>query len=173
MDAGALVGGEVRDLEAPVARAGCDHDRARRHPLAIRQPQLEAPAPVRTVAPQGHHLVWDRHLGAELLRLVEGARHECHAADASWEAEVVLDPRRRARLTSERASVEHDHGEALRGPVDGGTETCRPGSHDGDVVQPRRIDRVDEAKATREVDVTRVVEDAAVRAEDDRQLRAG
>ena len=52
MDAGALVRGEVRDVEAAVARAGRDHERTRRQPLPVRQAQLEAFArPVRTVAP--------------------------------------------------------------------------------------------------------------------------
>src|SRR6266568_7319788 len=85
VDAGALVRGEVRNVEPAVAGAAGDDDGTRHHPLSVRQAQVVAPAPRHSLAPQAHDLVRDSHLGAELLRLVEGARHQGKAADAGRE----------------------------------------------------------------------------------------
>src|SRR6266540_4058528 len=171
VDAGTLVRGEVRNVEPAVAGAAGDDDGTRHHPLSVRQAQVVAPAPRHSLAPQAHDLVRDGHLGAEFLRLVEGARHQGKAGDAGREPEVVLDPCRRARLTSERARIENHHRETLGGAVDGGAETCGSSSHDDDIMEPGRVQRHEEADATRELDLARVAEKAAVRAEHDRQLR--
>src|SRR5207237_7993700 len=111
-DGRALEGGQVLPGETRVPRAGRDHDGARADTLAVREPELEARPVGVAVALEAHDLVRDRELGAELLRLVVGARRQREAGDAGREAEVVLDPRRRARLAAEGAAVEHDHGEA-------------------------------------------------------------
>ena len=55
-----------------------------------------------SASPSGTRLVRDRHLGAELLRLVVGARHQRHAGDAGREAEIVLDARRTRRPVRRR-----------------------------------------------------------------------
>ena len=59
----------------------------------------------------------DQHLGAEFLRLVEGAAGERLPGDAGRKAEVVLDARAGAGLAAERARVEHHHRQALRTPA--------------------------------------------------------
>ena len=52
-------------------------------------------------------------LDSELLRLAESAAHQRHAGDAGRKAEVILDPRRSARLTAERAAIDREHRQAF------------------------------------------------------------
>ncbi len=158
VDARAFEVVEVREVEAAVAGAARDHRRrARAHPLLRGEIATEtARRRGRSEHSQAHDLVRDRHLGAELLRLIEGARHERHAADPGRKAEVVLDPRRRARLAAERARVEHDDREPFGGGVDGGGETRGSGADDRDVVDLARVDRADEPDAARELALARV-----------------
>ncbi len=159
------------DLEATIPGAAGDHDGARPDPFAVRETEHEPRAIAVVVALETGHFVRYRHLGSELLCLIEGAGHQRHPADAGREPEIVLDPCRRPRLASERAAIEHDDGQAFRCAVDGCREACRSGTDDREVVRPRRIDRADEAEAACELGLARVLEDAAVRAEHDRQLR--
>jgi hypothetical protein len=57
------------------------------------------------------------------------------AADSAGEAQVVSDHRTGARLTANGLRLDGDRIEPLRGPVDGGGETGRSCSHNGDVVE--------------------------------------
>jgi hypothetical protein len=50
---------------------------------------------------QARRLVRDRHVDAELQRLIIGPRHQGQAGDAGRKAQIVLDPSRRAGLTAE------------------------------------------------------------------------
>ena len=108
--------------------------------------------------------------GAEFLRLVVGARHQGHAGDAGRKSEVVLDPRRGAGLAAERAAVEHQHGQSLRGGINRGGEAGGTGADDGHVIDAVRIDRSHEADAAREFEFARIVQQLSVRTEHDRQL---
>ena len=148
VDARALERREILDLEAAIPGAARDHDGARPDPLAVREPQLEARAVAVALRCEPHDLVRDRHLGAELLRLVEGARHQRHAGDAGREPQVVLDPRGRARLAAERAAVEHDDRQPFRRAVDRGSEPRRSGADDRDVVHLGRIDRLERGRGS-------------------------
>jgi hypothetical protein len=67
---------------------------------------------------------------AELLGLDLGALGELGAGDARREAEVVLDPRRRARLAAGGDALQRDRGQTLRRAVDARGEPGRPGSDD-------------------------------------------
>ena len=162
---------EIRDVDAAVADAAGDHHGARADPFLVREPELEARRLAGREASQAHDLVRDRHLGAELLRLVEGARHQRHAGDSGRKAHVVLDPRRRARLTAEGAAVEHDDREPLRRRVDGRCEAGRSGADDRDVVDAVRIDRAHQTDAARQLGLAGIAQQISVRAEHDRQLR--
>ncbi len=68
-------------------------------------------------------------LGAELLGLVEGAAGEGLPRDPGGEAEVVLDLRARAGLTSRRVALEDEHVEPLAGGVHRGGEPGRTRAH--------------------------------------------
>ena len=77
------------------------------------------------------------HLGAEAPRLLQRAARQLVAGDARGEAEVVLDPRRRAGLAAGRLALDHDRAQALRRPVHGGGQPRRPAADDHRVVLGR------------------------------------
>src|SRR4029077_3767845 len=72
------------------------------------------------------HLERNRDLSTKLERLVEGAAGKCHARDAGRKAEIVLDPRRSARLSAKRTLVEHEDRKALGRPIDSGGKPGGP-----------------------------------------------
>src|SRR6476646_4046705 len=74
------------------------------------------------------HLERNRDLSTELERLVEGAAGKCHARDAGRKAEIVLNPRRSARLSAECTLVEHEDRKALGRSIDSGGKPRRPGA---------------------------------------------
>ena len=98
MRAGRLERLEVLDRQLAIARAAGDDHRSGAGALAIRQRQLEKPGLRRF---ECIDLGRDDHLGAELLRLIVGAAHQGHAADAGRKSEIVLDPCRGAGLAAE------------------------------------------------------------------------
>src|SRR6185503_6285277 len=55
------------------------------------------------------------------------------AADPGREAEVVLDPPRRAGLSAERGALDHQRVEPFGGTVDGGRQARRAGAADQEV----------------------------------------
>ena len=117
-DADPLVVGEAVDREAPVLRAGGEQHGARGDLVVLLEPHDVAPV---------SRLERDRAVGrrrprVELARLGDGAAGELGAADAGGEAEVVLDPARRARLPAERGALDDERVESLGGAVDGGAE---------------------------------------------------
>ena len=61
-----------------------------------------------------------KHLGAEFLRLHEGACRQRLPGDAGRKAEIVLDARAGAGLSAIGAAVEHDDARALRRRIDRG-----------------------------------------------------
>ena len=63
---------------------------------------------------------------AELARLGDRAAGEVVAGDARREAEIVLDPPRRAGLPAQRRALHDERVETLRGAVDRGAEARRP-----------------------------------------------
>src|SRR4051794_6432919 len=71
--------------------------------------------------------------GAELSRLERRPPGELGAGEARRKAEVVLDPRARARLTSRGEALDHERAEALGGGVDRRGEPGRAAAQDDDV----------------------------------------
>ena len=140
---------EVLDIEPPVARAGGEDHGAGLHPFADLQTEGEGAGGVRPRA-RLVDLVGDRHLGAEFLRLIVGARHQRHAGDSGRKAEIVFDPRRCAGLAAECAAIEDQDGQSFRRRIDGRGEAGRPGADDGDVVDTIRIDRPHQTEAARQ-----------------------
>ena len=107
--------GEVGDWRTAVAGAGGDDHGSRAHGIAVGELKLERAAgfSVGAAAFEPRHFERNGDLGAELQGLVEGPSRQGKAGDASWEAEIVLDPRRRTRLSAEGTAVEHQHGKPL------------------------------------------------------------
>jgi hypothetical protein len=171
-DAGAFEGREVGDIRPAIAGPGGDHHGARLHPTAIREldPPRIAGLPFAAAAIEPRHLERDGELGAELVRLVERASGQRHARDAGGKAEIVLDPRRGAGLSAERALVEHQHREPLGGGVDRGGEAGRPGADHGDIVERLRIELGRDAEAHSRLDVRGPLEHGAVGAEHQRKI---
>ena len=92
------------------------------------------------------------------MRLVVGARHQRHAADAGRKAEIILDARRRAGLAAERTAIEHQNGKSLRCRVDRGGEAGWSRADNDDVVEPLRIDRADQSDAARQLVLARIAQ---------------
>ena len=110
------------DREPPPRDAAGEDDR----PGPQHVPSVQVDVPRRPLDPRDR----PRHedLGPEPLGLRESLLRELIAGHARREAEVVLDPRRRARLPPGRLPLDCDDVEALGSPVDGGRETRRAGS---------------------------------------------
>ena len=170
MDARPFERRQVLDLEASIPGPAGDHNGTGPDPFIVRETDPEPLAIAAVLSFETHHLVRYRHLGAELLCLVEGAGHQRHPTDAGREPQVVLDPRRSPRLPPECAAIEHDDGQAFRCAVDGRGQTGRSGADDRQVVHTGRIDGPYETETPRELDLARIPQHAAVRAEHDRQL---
>src|ERR671935_1444853 len=70
---------------------------------------------------------------AELSRLESRPPGELGAGEARRKAEVVLDPRARARLAARGEALDHERAEALRGGVDRRGEPGRATAEHHDV----------------------------------------
>jgi hypothetical protein len=136
--------------------------------VAVVDDQVEGP--LRTAAIEPRHLQRDGDLSPEFQRLVEGAPGQCLAGDAGGEAQIVLDPGRRAGLSAEGALVEHEHREALGGGVDRGGEAGRARPDHGHVVHRLRIEVGGDAKAHTGLGVGRPLQHRPVRADHQRQV---
>ena len=89
VDPGALEVGQTREVRFAILRAGRDDDGARRDPLTtVNLDRIRTP-----LARQLRGAFRDEKVGAELLRLCEGARRELLTGDAVRKAEIVLDAR--------------------------------------------------------------------------------
>ena len=88
-------------------------------------------------------------------------------------AEIILDPRRGARLSAERALVEHDHRQALRRGIDRGGKPGRPGADHGDVVDVVGIELRRDAQARCGLGVGRPLQHRAVRDRPSAAVRSG
>ena len=104
---------EAVDREAPPRDTAREDDRPRAQDVAAVEVQL----PRRGVDPRDRP--GDEDLGAEPARLLEGTARELVARDAGREAEVVLDPGRRAGLAAGRLPLDDDRPQALRRSVHG------------------------------------------------------
>ncbi len=80
-------------------------------------------------------------LGAEPPRLLQRTARQLVARDTRREAEVVLDPGRRAGLAAGRLPLDHDRAQALRRSVHGRGQPGGPGADDHRVVLGRRRPR--------------------------------
>ena len=87
---------------------------------------------------------------------VIGACREFLPGDTVRKAEVVLDSRTRARLSSRRIGFQHQDIEPFRCPVHGRRQPRRPGTDDDQIADLRPVDGNIEAKAVRELLVARI-----------------
>ena len=125
-----------------------------------------------SLAPDGGHLLRREDLGAEPARLGQRAPRQVAAGQAGREAEVVLDPARRAGLAAGRLALDQQRLEPLARPVDRRRQPGRPGSHDDEVVErQRRVRR--EADRLGQLAGRRVAQHPAVGKQDDRLGRIG
>ncbi|MNM78496.1 hypothetical protein D3C81_904010 [compost metagenome] len=109
-------------------------------------------------------------MGAELLRLGEGAAGQRLPGDARGKAEVVLDARAGAGLPARPPAVEHGHGQ----PFGRGVNCCgQPGRASTDhchVVDVGRIELGNQAQARGQVAFVRITQHGAVRADHEREI---
>jgi hypothetical protein len=105
---------------------GVRGDPTRRHQVAAREPQHETPGLIGVRRVEAYHFTRNRSLASELVRLVIGACHQRHAADAGRNAEIILDARRRAGLTAGRTAIQHQNGEPLGSRVDRSRKARHP-----------------------------------------------
>jgi hypothetical protein len=158
---------EVRNIEAPVARAGRNHHAQSFHAPTIVQVKRER----RSTRIKAYNFAGYYHPGAEFLRLDIGAAGERLAGNAGGKTEIILDTSARARLSAEGAGVEHDHRETLRCGVDRGRQASgsRPGDRDVIGLIPL-VDR-HHAECARQFGLVRVLQDRAFRTNGERQIR--
>ena len=128
-------------------------------PISLVRGRLERDGAVRRRKPR-----------TELARLRHGAAGQLRPADAGREAQVVLDPPRRARLPSERGALDHERVEPLGRAVDGRAESARPGADDEQVDLLARRELGPDAERPRHVAPARRLEPKAARHHDDWEL---
>src|ERR1700691_1561859 len=121
MHARRFEGVEVIHAKPAVSRAARKDDGVRSDALAVCKPQYEAV----TFVTQFTDLIGYRHFGAELLRLVVGARHERQARNAGWKAQIVLNSGRRPGLAAKGPAIKYQRRQAFRGSVHGGRQSRR------------------------------------------------
>ena len=127
---------EPVDLEPPPRDAAGEDDRARAQDVAA----VEVHVTGRRVDPRDR--ARDEDLGTQPVCLLERPAGQFAARDARGEAEVVLDPRGRARLPSRRLALDRDRSQAFGRAVDGGCQTGRSSADDhGVVLRGRRLGR--------------------------------
>ena len=131
-DADPLVGVDVGDGQPAVVGARGENDGAGAHLVSVLEPDEVA---------VGARLEPDRAVrrggaGAELARLRDRPGRQLGATDPGREAEVVLDPARRARLAAERAALDDERVEPLGRAVDRRAEPCgtAPDDHEVDLL---------------------------------------
>ena len=90
-------------MEPAVARSGSDDHRAGARSLARMKVQGEGT--IGAVLREACHLIGDRHLSPEFLRLIVGARHQRNTADSRRKAEIVFDPSRCSCLTAKGTGI--------------------------------------------------------------------
>jgi hypothetical protein len=101
-----------------IARAAGDDDRPGLNAFAALRLEEECAVGARAIErPDADR---DHDVGAEFLRLNEGAGGERLAAYSGGKSKVVLDPGAGARLTAESAAVENRDRQAFGGGVDRG-----------------------------------------------------
>ena len=122
---------EALDRQPPPRDAAGEDDRPRPQDVAAVEVHLAG----RGVDPRDRPR--DEDLGAEPPRLLQRAARQLVARDARREAEVVLDPRRRAGLAARRLPLDHDRAQALRCSVDGRGQPGRARADDHRVVLGR------------------------------------
>jgi hypothetical protein len=161
---------EVLHVEAPVAGAAGNHHRTSAHAFSAHELQPKCSLVGTRRAFDAQHLLWDRHLDAEFLRLVVGPGHQSHAGDAGRKTEVVLDARRSAGLAAEGAAIKRQNGEALGCGIDRGRQASGSGSNDRDVVDGASVDWSDETDTASEVVLSWIAQKLSPGAQHDRQL---
>src|SRR5205085_5828655 len=97
---------EALALGTSIARAACDDHGTGAQPASIGERQRQLAVPPRARAVERRRLRGNQDLGAELLRLHEGAARERLTGDSRREAEVVLDACARPRLSAICTAVE-------------------------------------------------------------------
>src|SRR5262245_5415591 len=112
---------------------------------------------------EANHLIWNRHFNPEFLCLIVGPRHQRHARNTSWKAQIVLDPCGGASLSTECAAIECQHRKPLGATIDGCGKPGGPGTDDNNVKQTIRVDGADKAQAARELRFARIVQKASIR----------
>ena len=118
MDTRALECLQILDAEPAIAGTASDNHRAGSGALVIGQVQLERLLDSVARRHKTDRLGWNRYVSPELLCLVVGAGHQRHTGDTGWKSQIVLNPRRGARLASEGTTIGDKHGKPFRRRVD-------------------------------------------------------
>ena len=129
--AAALELGRAAGGQLPPVDAGGQHERGARELAAVGQ--LEDL--VGAVLAERRDLDRRQDLDAEPLGLGHAAAREVGAGEAGREAEVVLDPARRAGLPAGRLALQEHGLEPLARPVHRRRQPRRPAADDGEVVE--------------------------------------
>ena len=119
---------EAVDRQVPPRDAAGQDDRPRPQDVAA----VEVDLARRGVDPRDRP--GDEDLRPQPPGLLQGPAGELVAGHARREAEVVLDPGRRAGLAAGRLPLDHDRPQALRRAVHGGGQARGPGADDDRVV---------------------------------------
>src|SRR5262249_48916666 len=131
VDAGPGEAIRSRHIEfAPLHACGDQHG-VRGKPAAI----LQGSYAIRAVRLQRYRTLGRENVRAESFRLRHRTRREVGTAEAGGKSEIVFDARAQPGLAAGRIAL-HDHrAESLRGAVDRGCKSRRPGAQDHQVVK--------------------------------------
>src|ERR1700722_8777483 len=150
-----------------IARAAGDHDGPGLNSIAALRLEDEWAVGARAV--ERLDADRDHDIGAELLRLNEGAGGERLTAYACRKAKVVFDPGAGAGLTAGSAGVENRDRQALGAGVDCSRESRGPSADYGDDIDEVRPRRAGQADLTGQGRLGRIAEHRPVRTDHKRQ----
>ncbi|OMP13364.1 hypothetical protein COLO4_01820, partial [Corchorus olitorius] len=170
VDAPPLIVRQRGNARPPIACPGGDHHRTGADPTVVRHFQQQGIAPI---ADQALHFGGNRDLRPELDRLVEGPPRQRLTGYAGGKAEIVLDPRRSARLPAHDPAVQYQDREPFRSAID---RRCQPGwprADDRDIENALRIERPRQSQASCHLRIAGTPQHGTVGADHQRYLFRG
>src|SRR4051812_23737559 len=166
IDARALETAQLRKRKLAILRASREDDRAR--PDGAADLQLET---IRAeIADEFRRRPGDAHLGAELLRLREGASRQLLTGDAGGEAEIVFDLRAGPRLAAGGVRLQDEDVETFGRAVHGGGKARGAGADDHQVANRATVESGVQPQALGDLLVGRALQHPIVAADDDRYV---
>ena len=167
-DAASFIPVETLDRRTPVTRTTCNDDGFCLQEMTAFSCDTERAIFLRAI--QRARFDRDHHVCAEFLRLIVGAPGERLPRNASWESEIVFDPRARSGLPAEMPRIEHCHRQTLGRRIHRSCKSGGTAADNGDVVELVLGRAADHSHRIREFGFRGIAQHGAIRTHHQRQV---